>query len=165
MAYYLDFIQVWYISLTFGFAFSPFKSLPQNYSLFRNGSKFQNFRLGDGKIWKSHYHIYLVITFKKSIVFSSIWGICISCSLEWLKNDILLYATPCIDDMTHSGITKIEMILSLSHVSVVGVITYKHRQCTQTLYEKHILLGLNQIYYWIYTCTACHYYTNIIKRV
>jgi hypothetical protein len=30
-------------------------------------------------------------------------------------------------------------------------------------YEKHILLGLNGIYYWVYKCTTCHHYTNIIK--
>ncbi len=61
MACYLDFVQLQYISLTFGFAFGPFKSLPQNFSLFRNSSKFQNFGFGDGKIWKSQYHFYLLI--------------------------------------------------------------------------------------------------------
>ena len=40
MAYYLDFIQLWYISLTSGFAFGPFKSLLQDFGLFWNGSKF-----------------------------------------------------------------------------------------------------------------------------
>ncbi len=51
MAYYLDFIQLRYISLTFGFAFGPFESLPQDFvSLFQNGSRFRNFRLGDGEI-------------------------------------------------------------------------------------------------------------------
>ncbi len=34
MAYYLDFIQLCYILLTFGFAFGPFESLPQNFGLF-----------------------------------------------------------------------------------------------------------------------------------
>ncbi len=52
MAYYLDFIQLWYILSTFSFALGPFKSLPQNFGLFQNGSKFWNFGLGDGKIWK-----------------------------------------------------------------------------------------------------------------
>ncbi len=59
MAYYLDFIQLPYISLTFCFTFSPFESLSQDFSLFQNGSKFWNFGLGDGKIWKSQYHIFL----------------------------------------------------------------------------------------------------------
>jgi hypothetical protein len=31
------------------------------------------------------------------------------------------------------------------------------------LYEKHVLVGLSPIYYWIYKCTTCHHYTNIIK--
>ncbi len=57
MAYYLDFIQLQYILLTFGFTFGPFESLPQDFGLFWNGSKFQNFGLGDGKIWNSQYHI------------------------------------------------------------------------------------------------------------
>jgi hypothetical protein len=25
-----------------------------------------------------------------------------------------------------------------------------------------MLLGLNWIYYWVYKCTTCHYYTNIL---
>ncbi len=33
MAYYLDFVQLLYILLTFGFAFGPFESLPQNFGL------------------------------------------------------------------------------------------------------------------------------------
>ncbi len=24
-----------------------------------------------------------------------------------------------------------------------------------------VLLGLNQVYYWVYKCTTCHHYTNI----
>ncbi len=32
-------------------------------------------------------------------------------------------------------------------------------------YEKHVLLGLNRVYYWIYKCTTCHHYTNIIKTI
>jgi len=32
------------------------------------------------------------------------------------------------------------------------------------LYEKHVLLVLNWIYYWVYKCTTCHHYTNIIKN-
>ncbi len=52
-AYYLDLVQHWYVSLTFSFAFSPFKSLQQDFSFFKNGSKFQNFGLGKGEIWKS----------------------------------------------------------------------------------------------------------------
>ncbi len=59
MAYYLDFIQLWYLLLTFGFAFGPFESLPQNFALFWNGSKFWNFGLGNFESWKSQYHIYL----------------------------------------------------------------------------------------------------------
>ncbi len=51
--------QIWYVSLSFGFAFGPFESLPQIFGLFWNGSKFQNFRLGDGKSWKSQYRRYL----------------------------------------------------------------------------------------------------------
>jgi len=34
----------------------------------------------------------------------------------------------------------------------------------QALYEKHVLLESSQIYYWIYKCTTCHHYTNIIKK-
>jgi hypothetical protein len=44
MAYYLDFVKLRYILLTFGFAFGPFGSLPQNFDLFRNGSKFQTWQ-------------------------------------------------------------------------------------------------------------------------
>ncbi len=47
--------KFWYILLTFGFAFGPFKSLPQNFSLFWNGSKFCDFGLGDAESWKSQY--------------------------------------------------------------------------------------------------------------
>ncbi len=54
----LSFIQLQYILLTFSFAFGPFKNLPQNFSLFWNGSIFKNFRLGNGKSWKSQYCIY-----------------------------------------------------------------------------------------------------------
>jgi hypothetical protein len=61
-AFYLDFIQLWYISLICGFAFGSFKSSPQDFGLFGNGSKFQNFRLSNGEIWKSQYHIYLFLT-------------------------------------------------------------------------------------------------------
>jgi hypothetical protein len=28
-------------------------------------------------------------------------------------------------------------------------------------YEKHVLVGLNQIYYWLIRCTTCYHYTNI----
>jgi hypothetical protein len=38
-----------YILLTFSFAFGPLKSLPQHFGLFQNGSKFQNFGLGNGE--------------------------------------------------------------------------------------------------------------------
>jgi hypothetical protein len=31
-------------------------------------------------------------------------------------------------------------------------------------YEKTLLTSLNQIYYWVYKCTTCHHYTNIIKN-
>jgi hypothetical protein len=31
-------------------------------------------------------------------------------------------------------------------------------------YEKHVLLESSQIYYWIYKCSTCHHYTNIIKK-
>jgi len=50
MAHYLDYIQLRYISLTLSFTFGPSESLPQDFGLFRNGSKFLNFELGDGKI-------------------------------------------------------------------------------------------------------------------
>ena len=30
-------------------------------------------------------------------------------------------------------------------------------------YEKHVLVGLNQIYYRVLKCTTCYHYTNIIK--
>jgi hypothetical protein len=33
------------------------------------------------------------------------------------------------------------------------------------MYEKHVLLGLNRVYYLIYKCTTCHHYTNIIKSL
>jgi hypothetical protein len=45
--------------LTFAFTFSDFKSLQQNFSLAWAGSKFGNFGLGDGKIWKNKYLRYL----------------------------------------------------------------------------------------------------------
>jgi hypothetical protein len=38
MAHYSDFVQLQYILLAFSFAFGPFKSLQQNFSLFQNGS-------------------------------------------------------------------------------------------------------------------------------
>ncbi len=62
MAYYSDFIQLWYILLTLG----PFHSWPQNFGLFWNGSKFQNFTLCDDKIWESQYCIYLHLADSKS---------------------------------------------------------------------------------------------------
>ncbi len=61
LAFYLDFIQHCYILLTFSFALGPFKSLPQNFGLFQNGSIFQNFRLGDGKSLKSESNIWSTI--------------------------------------------------------------------------------------------------------
>jgi hypothetical protein len=50
LAYYLEFVQLRYILLTFGFAFGHSESLPQDFGLFRNGSKFHNFGLGNGEI-------------------------------------------------------------------------------------------------------------------
>jgi hypothetical protein len=50
MAYYLDFVPLQYILLTFSFAFGPIESLPQDFSLFRNGSNFQKIGLGNGEI-------------------------------------------------------------------------------------------------------------------
>jgi len=44
-----NFIQLQYTTLTFSFAFGPFETLTQNFGLFQNGSKFQNFGLGNGK--------------------------------------------------------------------------------------------------------------------
>jgi hypothetical protein len=35
----------------------------------------------------------------------------------------------------------------------------------QMFYEKHVLFGLNQIYYWVLKCTTCYHYTNIIKSI
>ncbi len=58
---YLDFVQLWCISLAFGFASGAFKSLPQNFGIIQTGSKFQNFGLGNGESWKSQYHRYLII--------------------------------------------------------------------------------------------------------
>jgi hypothetical protein len=40
MAYYLDFVQLQYILLSFSFGFGRFKSLRQDFGLFQNGSKF-----------------------------------------------------------------------------------------------------------------------------
>ncbi len=40
IAYCLDFIQFRYILLTFVFTFGSFENFPQNFNLFRNGSKF-----------------------------------------------------------------------------------------------------------------------------
>ncbi len=59
ITYYLDFIELWCISLTFGFAFGAFESLPQHFSFFQNGSKFQYFSIGDGEGWKSQYRRHL----------------------------------------------------------------------------------------------------------
>jgi hypothetical protein len=59
MVFYFDFIQIQCISLTFTFAFGPFKSWLQNFSLVQTDSKFQNFGLCDEKSWKSQYHSYL----------------------------------------------------------------------------------------------------------
>jgi hypothetical protein len=39
MVYYLDFIQIQYILLTFGFAFGHLKKLPQNFGPFQNDLK------------------------------------------------------------------------------------------------------------------------------
>ncbi len=30
-------------------------------------------------------------------------------------------------------------------------------------YEKHVFVGLNQIYYWALKYATCYHYTNIIK--
>ncbi len=40
-----------------------------------------------------------------------------------------------------------------------------HKHITLSIYEKHVVLVLNQVYYWVYKCTTCHHYTNIIKAV
>ncbi len=32
-------------------------------------------------------------------------------------------------------------------------------------YEEHVVFVSNQIYYWVFKCTAHHYYTNIIKTI
>jgi len=32
------------------------------------------------------------------------------------------------------------------------------------LYEEHVLVVSNQIYYWMYKCTTCHHYTSMIKN-
>ncbi len=32
------------------------------------------------------------------------------------------------------------------------------------IYDKHVLLDSNQIYYWLYKYATCHHYTNIIKK-
>jgi hypothetical protein len=40
MSYCLDFVQLEYVSLIFSFVFGPFESLPQDFGLFRNGTKF-----------------------------------------------------------------------------------------------------------------------------
>ncbi len=61
MAYFLAFIQLQYSSWTFSFAFGPLKSLPQNFGLFQNGSKFWNFVFGNGESGKSQYHRYLAL--------------------------------------------------------------------------------------------------------
>ncbi len=42
--YYLDFVQLWCISVTFGFAFGAFESLPQHFGLFE---MVQNFEVSD----------------------------------------------------------------------------------------------------------------------
>ncbi len=36
---------------------------------------------------------------------------------------------------------------------------------TLQYYEEHVVFVSNQIYYWIYKCTTCHHYTNIIKTI
>ncbi len=44
------------------------------------------------------------------------------------------------------------------------IIPTMFRQLNQNfVYEKHMLVGLNQIYYWVLKCTTCYHYTNIIK--
>ncbi len=50
-----------------------------------------------------------------------------------------------------------DCLLNASHVCC--------SKCQLSVYEKHVLLGLSQIYYWLYKCTTCHHYTNIIKMV
>ncbi len=47
--YYGTLLRFWYISLTCSFTFGPFKNIPKNFGFFWNGSKFQNFGLGNGK--------------------------------------------------------------------------------------------------------------------
>ncbi len=39
------------------------------------------------------------------------------------------------------------------------------RQIADHQYEEHVLFVSNQIYYWVYKCTTCHHYTNIIKTI
>ncbi len=34
-----------------------------------------------------------------------------------------------------------------------------------SMYEEHVLFVSSQFYYWIYKCTTCHHYTNIIKTI
>ncbi len=52
MAYYSDFIQVRYILLAFRFAFGPFKSLQQNFCLFKTGQNFKILDLTMSKVEK-----------------------------------------------------------------------------------------------------------------
>jgi hypothetical protein len=48
-AQYFDFVQFHCILITFAFAFDDFESLLPNFGLIWIGSKFGNFRIGDGK--------------------------------------------------------------------------------------------------------------------
>ncbi len=66
MAYYSDFIQLQCISVTFG----AFKSLPQHFGLFRNGLKFQNFGLGNGKSNNKFFNIKWIVYDSNSQILS-----------------------------------------------------------------------------------------------
>ncbi len=52
-----------------------------------------------------------------------------------------------------------------SGLRILGFLIYVKGVHIIPMYEKHVLLELNQIYYWIYKCTTCHHYTNVIKTV
>ncbi len=72
-----NFVQFWCILLNFAFAFDAFESSPWNFGLIRTGSKFQNFRLGDGESWKNHYRIYLIMTLNTSCLESHMLSVII----------------------------------------------------------------------------------------
>ncbi len=63
----------------------------------------------------------------------------------------------------YQSFVKLAVLFRLNHLK--NIVRFFFRSVEWMTYEEHVLFVSNQIYYWIYKCTTCHYYTNIIKTI